>query len=286
MRNFILIALIIFFAGCEEYMDVTFDNNSAKKLVVEGMITTDTAVHQVVLSWSGDFFEKGEQNMETGAEVTITDGIDVFHLHEAFPGTYLTDADFYGVKGKTYTLQIRLKDASEYTATETIAALPEIDSITLRYGGGYASFSPTATMGYGVSYFGQEPAGTGDFYFWSLYLNGVLYTDSIFKNLFSDDKFVDGSYIKDLEMFFVPESHLPSDTVEFMLKMYSISKQYNEYLISLMLETVWKGSPWDGPPANAVGNVSNGALGYFRANDVKRAKKVLVRSTEQIVQRD
>jgi len=40
-----------------------------------------------------------------------------------------------------------------------------------------------------------------------------------------------------------------------------------------MLETVWRGTPWDGPPANVPGNINNGQ-GVFRAADVKRKTRV------------
>ncbi len=56
--------------------------------------------------------------------------------------------------------------------------------------------------------------------------------------------------------------------------MYSISKAYYEFLSALMVETIWRGSPWDGPPANIPGNVSNGGNGFFRASDVKRKDRI------------
>jgi len=62
--------------------------------------------------------------------------------------------------------------------------------------------------------------------------------------------------------------------------MFSISGDYYDYLVGLMLETVWKGSPWDGPPANAASNISNGALGYFRASDRKTATTRINKSSQ------
>lgn len=270
-KIFYYIAVSVFFIGCEEYMDITIDGNKEKKLVVEGLITTDTTAHKIVLSRSDDFFNKAEKLMETGAEVTITDGSGIFLLHETSPGIYLTDSDFYGEIGKTYTLNIKLSDTTEYTATETIYPLPEIDSILLRY-------DTTYQDGIDVLYYGNETAGLGDCYLWSLYVNNVLNTDTLFENVFTDDQFVDGKYINDFELFYIPSDELPTekDTLNFKVEMYSISDKYYDYIVGLMLETAWKGSPWDGPASNSIGNISNGALGYFGASAVKRAENEII----------
>jgi hypothetical protein len=267
----------LFLAGCEEYLNVQFDSGSEAKLVVEGSISTDTTSHTIILSRSGDFFDKGEQMMESGAVVTITDGENLFTYHEAEPGIYQTDATVYGMIGKDYTVSITLDNGLAFSASEKIVKLPEIDSIVAVYKAGFDQNSGQRTQGYYIDYFGLEPAGLGNYYLWNLYIDGRLYSDSIQKQVFTGDEFVDGNYIKDLELFFIAESSLPSDTVEIKIEMFSISKEYYDYLVGLLLETVWKGSPWDGPPANAVSNLNNGALGYFRASDKKTATTTIIK---------
>ena len=280
MKNilFIISGFAILLMGCEEYLDETFDSSSETKLVVEGSITTDTTAHTVILSRSGDFFEKGPQVMETGANVTITDGEKEFVLTEEEPGIYKTDSTVYGEIGKIYTLNIRLNDNTFYTASEKIVGLPEIDSIIPKYEAGFSQNSGGLTYGFYLNYYGPEPKGLGDYYMWQLYLDNQLYNDSLQESVFTSDDFVDGNYIKDFEIFFVPEDALQKDTTLAIVDMYSISKEYNDFLTSLLLETVWKGSPWDGPPANAVSNVSNGALGYFRASDKKTAVTRIIKN--------
>jgi hypothetical protein len=56
--------------------------------------------------------------------------------------------------------------------------------------------------------------------------------------------------------------------------MISISKAYYDFLTALMIETVWRGTPWDGPPANIPGNISNGGKGFFRASAVTRKSNI------------
>ncbi len=269
--------VLIMTAGCEEYMDVQLDNDGDTKLVVEGAITTDTTAHTVVLSRSGDFFEKDQQFMETGAEVTISDGEAVFTLSEIAPGIYQTDSDVYGMIGKTYHLTIILDNDSVFTASEKIVGLPEIDSIAAIYDKGFDQNTGKRVDGYYINYYGYETEGLGHYYLWDLYMENRLYSDSITKQVFSSDDFVDGNYIKDFELFFIKETDLLSDTVDATIKMFSITREYYDFLIGLRLELDWKGSPWDGPPANAVSNISNGALGYFRASDKKTATTRIIR---------
>jgi hypothetical protein len=269
---------IILMTGCEEYMDIKYNNEDNKRLVVEGAITTEMTSHSIVLSRSGDFFEKGPRVMETGANVTISDGSTVFPLNESDSGVYVTDYDIQGQIGHTYTLHVELADGSTYTASETITKLPEIDSILFKPGKGFNPVTGAIEEGYYVMYYGPEPKGPGDHYLWSLYLDDTLYTDTLYENVFSDDEFVDGNYIKDFELFFIRGNDITGDIADVELVMYSISREYYEYLVGLLLETVWKGSPWDGPPANSVSNISNGALGYFRASDRKTKSAKLVKT--------
>ncbi|MFO7657395.1 MAG: DUF4249 domain-containing protein [Bacteroidales bacterium] len=278
MKNLVIILIsLLSLAACEEYMDIDIEGSNEQKLVVEGMITTDTTTHTVTLSRWNDFFEKGPQIMETGAMVTISDGENTITLNEAEPGIYKTNSDVYGEIGKTYTLNIRLKNDSLFTASDKIVGLPEIDSLVPVYSAGFNPNAGRLTQGYYITYYGYEPEGLGHYYLWDLYLDNVHINDSLQESVFTSDDFVDGSYIKDFEIFFIPEAEIVNDTTHVMVEMYSISKAYNDFLIGLLLETVWKGSPWDGPPANAVSNVSNGAIGFFRASDKKTANTQIIK---------
>lgn len=272
-----MIAVFFMLSGCEEYLDVQFDNDAVAKLVVEGALSTDTTTHTIMLSRSRDFFEKGEQIMETGAEISVSDGYTTHPYTEVEPGIYQTEPTAYGMVGSNYTLNITLDNGSVYSASEKIVRLPEIDSVIAIPGPGFDHNTGQRVKGYYINYYGPEPEGPGHCYLWNLYIDGRLRSDSIHKQVFTDDEFVDGSYIKDLELFFIKESEFLSDTMEIEIEMFSISKAYYNYMLGLMLETVWKGSPWDGPPANAVSNISNGALGFFRASDRKTARTIIIK---------
>ncbi len=270
LRNILFGLLILSFYSCEEIMHIEFKGDSKKNLVVEGEITTDTMTHKVILSYTGDYFKKQPRDPATGATVTVTDGATVFKLNEIQAGIYATNPDVYGIPGKSYTLHVVLPDGREYTGTDQLAYCADFDSIVQT--DNYKHFGPPGSnlFGYDVLFFGQEPASSADNYMFLLYLNDTLYTDTIFEAAFVSDEYFNGSYINELPLFYIPEADFKGDSMKVTLEMRSISTTYYDYLVGLMLETVWRGSPWDGPPANVPSNISNEARGYFRASDIKR----------------
>jgi hypothetical protein len=266
--------------ACEEPMDVKFNETGTKKLVVEGSITTDTMSHRIILSWSSDFFSSDSQQMVRNADLRITDGEKSFKVTETIPGVYLTEPSVYGEIDKTYTLKIKLEDGREYSASDMIYSLPEVDSVTVRDTILYQGPDKGNVPGYAIMYFGPEKPSPGDFYFWNLYINDTIFNKYYWNSMFTDDKFVNGSYIHDFMVYFIQNSDLMKDTNSLVLESLSISKNYYNFLTDSNLETVWRGSPWDAPPANINSNIENGA-GFFKASAVKRNKVVLIKKSRK-----
>lgn len=269
----VLPALFFGILSCEETLDISFTGNSDKRLVVEGSITTDTMAHQVILSYSGDFFNTTEQEMATGAEVNITNGVDTFYLNEnpAGSGIYLTEPDVYGETDKTYMLNVKLADGKAYSASDYLNPCAYVDSISQSYNYNSLMYG----YGYDVMFYAQEPEPANDCYMFLIYLDDVLYSDTITQVSFVDDEYVNGNYISNMAVYHILEEDI-SDSVYVTLELYSTSREFYDFMYALMLETVWKGSPWDGPPANIPTNISNEGLGYFRASDVKRTSRHFV----------
>jgi hypothetical protein len=272
MRWAVLVAILFILVSCEEIMNVDFAGDSTKNLVVDGAITTDTIQHQIILSYTGDYFAISAQEMATGAIVYITEGPNIIPLRESKAGYYITDGSVAGKVGKKYTLHVKLPDGREYTASDSLEACAEIDSI--RQSANYNTYM--LGYGYDVLFYGHEPQPAGNHYMYELLINNTPYTDTITEVNFASDEFVNGSFVRNYQVFRINESDLKNVTNYVTLEMYSISKKYYEFLSALMVETVWRGSPWDGPPANIPGNVSNGGTGFFRASDVKRKSRIFV----------
>ncbi len=260
---------VLFAISCEDIMDVSFAGDSGKDLVVEGSITTDVKAHRVTLSFTGDYFNKTGREMAKGAEVSISDGDSTFILSEVTDGEYYTTADVRGETGKTYTLNIKLADGRQFAASEKILPCTDFDSISQSLN--HQSYE--GDYGYDVLFYGKEPEPLGNSYMYLLYINQVLYSDSLSEISFGNDDFINGRYIRDYIVYRIREADIHPDYAWVTLELHSISPAYYDYLSAMLLETVWKGSPWDGPPANVTGNINNGAKGFFRASEVKRKSR-------------
>jgi hypothetical protein len=112
--------------------------------------------------------------------------------------------------------------------------------------------------------------------------------------MFSDDYFSNGDYLSNVEVQWYTDSYerdpdtghiedtvlMVGDTIT--LEMQAISEDYYTYIIGLLNETVWNLGPLGGPPANPVGNISNGAMGFFLAYSVERFTAIVPEEDEWI----
>lgn len=266
--NVLVIVLItIGLASCSEKIDFELNNEENSRLVVEGSITDQQKAHSVRLTRTSSYYENQPAPTETGATVSITDGTTTFPLTESSPGFYETDTTVQGVVGNTYTLNITTKDAESYTASSILAPVSTIDTVLYHFVDQIGN-AGVQEVGYELLHFGPEPLGLGNNYMWLTYVNDTLVTKEIKNIMFVNDEFVDGNYILGFGFYVIQRTLAPTDTLNVKVEMHSISRDYYEFLFSAMLETTWRGSLFDGPPANVPSNVDNGALGFFRASAV------------------
>jgi len=257
MKNIILIIVIAMTAiSCSEKINLKLDD-SAQKIVIEGLITNETKAHTIKITKSTSYFSDEPAPAVTGANVTINDGTLIYHLNETSAGIYQTDSNFAGVVGKTYVLNISYNGES-YSASSLLKFVPQIDSITCKLFD--SPFGHEQNI-YEVDLWAQEPEPSGDYYLWNVYKNNVLYSDTLNKVAYSDDSFINGNYAAGIMILQVKA--FPGDTV--MLEMLSISKEYFNFLNDVLTESSGGSNPFSGPPANVKGNISNGALGFFLA---------------------
>ncbi len=260
--SFILLAYTLT-TSCTEEIPLDLNNQEFQRLVVEGWFTNRAEAQTVELTLTSNYFANEEAPRATGAKVSVTDGTQTFNFTETSAGIYQTESNVKGEIGKTYTLQIEYK-GENYEASSTMKRIVEIDSLQYVMDEEYAEDEPEETDIYYLLMYVQEPPGKGDFYMWETFVNGVNKTDTLDNVWFESDEFVDGNYINGLEMDNV--YFAMGDTVR--LQMRGIPEETLDFFVAVMLETVWRGGPFDGPPANIPSNVSNGAVGHFSAASV------------------
>jgi len=275
LKLFIVLLMIYLNFSCEEPLNYNIKTSSDIRYVIEGSFTTLYKKHRIEVSMSDNFLNKGAKKMVKNAKVYIRIGIDTINLIEEEPGIYYTPL-MSAMVGNSYELNVEI-NGTHIKGKDTIRELLYADSITIVKGRELSYRENKNVEGYFIFYNGWEKSGKGDCYLFELFINNKLYNDTLNELVFFDDEFVDGNYINNLKLFFIRDDEL-SDTSLIRLRVSLISKQYYNYLNELLMETYWRGTPWDAPSANAKNNLNCNALGFFYTADVKDYSYKLIKS--------
>jgi hypothetical protein len=259
----LFISAIVVFASCTEEFDTNYEGFTTRQLVVDGGISTDTIAHEIRLTRTMDYTDTIVPVVEN-ARVSIDNGEELFPLNEEEPGVYRTASDVYGEIGKTYTLHIELEDGTIYSGSDIIPFIEEIDSIQpLSY---YHEFIEDTINT--ILFFGQEASTPNNFYRWNLLVNDTMVTDTLGEVRIDADDWVQGVQIEYMEVYSSFDLEELEDlnmyTNKFELELVSLSEPYFDFLMALMLETQWRGGPFDATPADLPTNIE-GARGFFYA---------------------
>lgn len=275
-KNVLIFLLSTLILSCTERIDIKLDENYAR-LVVDGSLTTDTMKHRIILSMTSDYFYDRPPEMVSEANVTISDGISSEILTETTPGIYCTSADYAGVPGKTYILNINLQKPvggfTDYTASSTLLPVFRLDSIGLEFiKGGFNNQGIWVIK----SYFSDPP--TQDFYRILISRNSKMITDTLNEWYVTDDIFFNGRYSDGLPIGYLLQGY-HDNTVEsgdtITAEINGIEKEYEGFILDAQAEIRGSNPLFSGPSANVKGNVSNGAIGFFAAYSVTRASAIV-----------
>ncbi|SNR82599.1 DUF4249 domain-containing protein [Flavobacterium sp. ov086] len=253
----IVFFISLFFASCEEVVDVDLDT-APPKLVIEAAINWEKGTvgnQQVIkLTTTTGYFEN-KIPIVTGATVFIKNSTNQQFNFIEVPktGKYICK-NFEPKIDEQYTLTV-ISQGNTYTASETLKSVAPITRIEQNNEGGIAGTDIEIRAYY------NDP-GDADNY----YLYKYLYSNKVTSTYYADeDKFYQGNEFfsksndDDLEI---------GNTIE--ITHYGISKQYYNYmtiLVSIAGSNV--GGPFQSPPATVKGNIinttdkANYPLGYF-----------------------
>jgi hypothetical protein len=265
MRVFILLVLMVTFAftSCEKVIDIAL-NDSEKRYVIEGVLTSRQGDCAVRVSQTQNFNNNNDFEGITGAVVSITD-----HNGNA---TTLTDIAATGVyrsgtltaaTGSTYTLKVAV-GGEVFTASCTMPAMVSMDSLYIQEERFFGETVQLANVTF------TDPPGKGNSYRFVQYVNGLKE-----RNIFiRDDDYSDGK-ASVVTLFTAPDDDgdeiQSGDTVK--VDMLCIAPAVYKYWYSL--DQGASGYSNSASPANPVTNIEGGALGYFSVHTVQ-SKTVVV----------
>ena len=104
-----------------------------------------------------------------------------------------------------------------------------------------------------------------------------MVSDTLNEWFVTDDKFFNGNYAYGATIAYLeqdlPEVGLrPGDKITVELN--SIGKDYAGFLQAAQTELFGSNPLFSGPPANVIGNINNGAVGFFAAYSTTRASAI------------
>ena len=309
MKNILNILIIILsLVSCTEEFPIEFPN-SKPKLVVEGVVTDQHGPNNVRLTlskstfapqnpndtiqdtWLLDGFEPvlgalvvisdNEGSIDTlvnspdsiynynrNMEGNIVDSFKTINPKGHFLGYYQTST-LRGKVGNTYYLKI-VWQGKEYTSSCFMPPVPKIDSLTYSF-----THGATGKEDYYVPHiwFKDNPA-TENYYLFSttgsggVWARAVLSDENIKTNIVGLDVFKGES--PDWWM-----NGYPSAGSFYKITMNSVTKEIFDYYKALISQFRNDGGVYTPSPASPPSNISNGALGYFRASAVQRVEDIM-----------
>lgn len=270
----LLLAFSLLSTACTERIDIELDSTYAR-LVVEGMVSSDSAKHYVILSLSSDYFSNQAAPRVQNALVELSfDDISIqLTENPGEPGRYETPGAFRGQIGTTYELDISQVDIDQdgvtesYHAVSTMPGGPELEYIELKY------YPTPVSSGYTVFMYATHPIEQRDWFGFKVHKNGDMLTDSLEKYAVLSDELFDTGYFPGLPVAFLSdddprEAVNKGDTIS--LEMHCIEKAYYDFVTEAQLEIAGYYPLFSGPPSNVVSNIDRGALGVFAAYSIQR----------------
>lgn len=161
MPKYSYLLLFFLFISCEQYFVPEIDKQDSH-LVFEGLITTETKAHEVLISKSQPFNQDSLFTMIEGYSVWIEDEQGtLIPLYDSGNGVYVTDTLVSGEIGKAYRLVASDNKGNEYiSAYDTILPATEISEV-------YGELATESKLRY-TEYAGYEIITTGGL---QIYLN-------------------------------------------------------------------------------------------------------------------
>ena len=291
MRLLYLLTILTTLVSCEKRIDFTPETQEPK-LVVEGIIEGGQQP-TVYLTRSLDFFsristEELKGSFVRDAQVTISDGVNTELLKEyqirvsgdTLLYYYSIDTangriGMLGELGHSYQLNIKA-DGNEYNATTTIPyPAKTLDSLYYRI----ADISGDTSK---VILFGRftDPPGYGNYIRYFTNVNGGLYRPGL-ASVF-DDQVVDGKqYNLQIEQGVDRNTDIDFENYSYFdkgdiisVKFCNIDKATYDFWRTMEYSYASIGNPFSSP-TKVIGNISNGALGYFGGYAVQYASIII-----------
>lgn len=278
MKKYLLIILsFATLTACTEEIDLNLEV-LAPKPVISGILSP---IEQwVELSTSSAYLKDSSKYPISSATVSIVAEGVTYEMVERTEkkGFYQPVFDIPIVEGKEYKLTVQADFGGKgtietFTSSCIVPQTPVLDSITIT-----AMRTPgnDETLLF-VMLFYQDFVGQ-DYYLTKTYVNDKV-ANALNSYGLQDNPRTDGIYVRNRIAAVLskhPNSENPIGSGDVVRIDFSgITKEYYNFLYGAMEESSGRNPLFSGPPANIVGNISNGALGVFSVHTLNTRRVML-----------
>lgn len=251
----VFLVMMIVFSSCQKVIDVDI-KNVEPKYVVEAVITDQLDSSKVLISTTKNVSGNNDFPGISGAVVTVTDDAGIVTTFSEDSAGYYYAHAFRGAVGKTYRLRV-VTNGETFTASSTMPARVNMDTLFISDELLFGEARKLANTTY------KDPPGKGNCYRYVQYINGKK-EKTIFTN---NDDYTDGKNVEAKLWYLADDDEedqkiRSGDTVR--LDLFCIDPSVYKYWFSLNQSAT--GNSQSASPANAVTNITGGALGYFSAH--------------------
>ena len=283
---------IVLLASCTEEIVIDLEEGSPM-IGIDASITDEMKHHEVILSYSADFYNSTDIHMISNAVVLVTDGVDTIPFYECdtMAGHYFSPL-MAGTKNRLYRLQVAIPDNSEPDGYQHLFAesymcdnVESMDSIRVSMFNGPTDTIPTVlfrdTLEYLYPYFQSLP-DMSIVYMPMVYKNDTLLTDVLTNRMLIPQGGYAGYYVngpemleanKEIPIYLFMRSKL-KDGDRFKAELYSVPMDYMYYLYSISASM--GSNPMMGAPTNLITNIQpeGKGVGWFYAASIVSAETV------------
>jgi len=267
MKNIIFVLFFPVFlqSSCDREINIDL-NKTYPRYVIDGNLSTDIGESYVLISKTLDFDQTIAYPNVRGALVTITDNTlkKTDTLTETDNGIY-SKSDLKGIEGHSYTMIVKT-DEEVFTSFSSIPYRLEFDSIVQQNIADDGIPEPPGNMGSGpiIEFLPvyTNTIHTDNYFQFVVYKNRTLLSGIIVR------KDMGSNEITSLFPIFIQAKK--NDVLK--IDMQCFDKKVYDYLYGLSQNLYQISST----PSNPKSNISNGALGYFKAHSTQK-KSLIIR---------
>ena len=262
-RSVIIIALLLFMAGCESVVDFPEIPNAGQYPVIEAMLTNQVEIQKIRVSYSTSLNDSLSNLPITNARVFVSSDAGDTVVYEYTNDGWYASKPFGAQLGKNYSLSVTI-DSINYQASGSLMPMNGIDSLYIKH----LPYSKKDSAYYVFLNTGFVDPAVTRYYQVNIYENDSLLTRDKQLAFFSDKFLSESASLK------IPYEFLENDTVK--IELLSLSKEMYTYYNTLNTNILNEGLVDIGYQTNPPCMFNKSALGYFQISQ-KDEKTIVIR---------